>query len=165
MVLLNVAMEQKKSNIKYYSNKMSFLFRPSDFLWVINSNKDQFVIRCVSSGFLHNPSVLNNSCVQLFVLFIPPPTARQKTKYHFDGVKRDRPMKVSKEGENEGRESVECRRGVLKREMVIDGRGKMWWNSETETEKKKQPWRERGADEEMWGVEVKLNPGWRAMEW
>lgn len=59
---------------------------------------------------------------------------------------------------------VENWRGVLKREMVIDGRGKMWWNSETEREKKK-PLRERGDDEEMWGVEVKLNPGWKEVEW
>lgn len=62
------------------------------------------MIKCVSCGFLHIPSVFHIRCVQLFVLFIPPSKARQTTKDHFDGVKRDRPMKVSKEGESEGRE-------------------------------------------------------------
>lgn len=42
---------------------------------------------------------------------------------------------------------VEDWRGVLKREMVIDGRAKTGRNSETEREKK-QPRRERGDDEE-----------------
>lgn len=41
------------------------------------------MISCVSSGFLHIPSVFNIRCVQLFVLFIPPPTARQKNKVSF----------------------------------------------------------------------------------
>lgn len=59
---------------------------------------------------------------------------------------------------------VEDWRGVLKREMVIDGRAKTGRNSETEREKK-QPRRERGDDEETRGVEVKLNPGWKVVEW
>lgn len=82
---------------------MSLLFHPSAFLWSIKLEKGSAVIS-VSSGFLQVPSVCDIRCVQLFVLFIPPSTARQITQDHFDGVKRDGPMKVSKEGENEGRE-------------------------------------------------------------
>lgn len=120
------------------------------------------MISCIYSIILDTNSEFNIRFPKPFALCIPPFHRQTNNTPSFW---RSKARRGRRKMERMRGKRVEGWRGVLKREMVIDGRGKMWWNSETERAKKKKPWRERGDDEEMWGVEVKLNPGWKVVEW